>query len=325
MSFYRLSLIAIPAAILLFSILMLDISLAMAQFPALEVKVADTIAFSGQQNAVIPVYMKNWEDTVAAFVLTLMTDHPEYVQFRTDAIDTTASLISGWQFINVGPTYNSGLKIAAMANIVDPPYTPGIGYPQLGDLPLIKVLADINALPDSLLSLSVSITIVDSLNQFNFCDGYGNTLYLAYDTTYDTLWYNCIEWIEDPPGDSTCMGWELVSGPPADSMAVETILNPYLDTIKVDIIDGSLKIKRACQMMGDVDGSESVNMLDIIYLVAYLYKNGPSPYRLAHADVDCNCTISMLDILDMIDYLYRSGGSSTFCSCQEWEDNCITK
>jgi hypothetical protein len=325
MSFYRLSLIAISAAILLFSIFMLDVSSAKAQFPALEVKVADTIAYSGQPNAIIPVYMKNCEDTVAAFVLTLTTDHTEYVQFRTDAIDTTGSLISGWQFVNINPAFNSGVRIAAMANIVDPPYTPGIGYPQLGDIPLLKVLADINALPDSLFSLSVSITIVDSLNHFGFSDGQGNTLYLAYDTTYDTGWYNCIEWMEDPPGDSTCMGWEPVSGPPADSTAVELILNPYLDTVKVNIMDGSLRIKRACQMMGDVDGTESVNMLDIIYLVAYLYKNGPIPYRLAHADVDCSCTLSMLDILGMIEYLYRSGGRSTFCSCQEWEDNCITK
>ncbi|MFH2036765.1 MAG: dockerin type I domain-containing protein [Candidatus Zixiibacteriota bacterium] len=63
---------------------------------------------------------------------------------------------------------------------------------------------------------------------------------------------------------------------------------------------------------GDVDNSGSINILDITYLIAFLYKGGPSPDPLDKADVNNSGDINILDITFLITYLYK-GGAGPFC------------
>jgi hypothetical protein len=64
----------------------------------------------------------------------------------------------------------------------------------------------------------------------------------------------------------------------------------------------------ACEWTcGDVNDDDSVDMLDILYLIAYLYKGGPAPDWSKAADVDNSSSVDMLDILVLIAYLYKSG------------------
>jgi hypothetical protein len=60
-------------------------------------------------------------------------------------------------------------------------------------------------------------------------------------------------------------------------------------------------------MCGDADGSQSINMLDILYLIAYLYKDGPTPDPAEVADVNSDYSVDMLDILYLMAYLYKGG------------------
>ncbi len=73
---------------------------------------------------------------------------------------------------------------------------------------------------------------------------------------------------------------------------------------------------------GDCDGLPGYNMLDILYLIAYLYKGGPAPvpYAICSGDADCNCRTDMLDILYLIAYLYKGGPPP--CTCQQWLAAC---
>ncbi len=52
-------------------------------------------------------------------------------------------------------------------------------------------------------------------------------------------------------------------------------------------------------------------MLDILYLIAYLYKSGPVPVPLESGDVNNSGGIDMLDILYMISFLYKGGPAPT--------------
>ncbi len=63
---------------------------------------------------------------------------------------------------------------------------------------------------------------------------------------------------------------------------------------------------------GDADGNFSVNLLDITYLISYLYKGGPAPVHMQAADPDGSGTINILDITYLIAYLYK-GGSKPVC------------
>lgn len=60
---------------------------------------------------------------------------------------------------------------------------------------------------------------------------------------------------------------------------------------------------------GDLDSSGGINLLDITYLINYLYKGGPPPPDLALADVNHNCLINILDVTHLIYYLYKDGAA----------------
>lgn len=58
---------------------------------------------------------------------------------------------------------------------------------------------------------------------------------------------------------------------------------------------------------GDADGSDAFNLLDITYLISFLYKGGPEPFPYIAGDPDCSTTINLLDITYLISYLYKGG------------------
>lgn len=58
---------------------------------------------------------------------------------------------------------------------------------------------------------------------------------------------------------------------------------------------------------GDADRNEVINILDITYIIDYLYKGGPAPYPEHAGDADCNLVLNILDITYLISYLYKGG------------------
>ena len=64
----------------------------------------------------------------------------------------------------------------------------------------------------------------------------------------------------------------------------------------------------ACEFMcGDADNNKSVNILDVAYIISYLYKGGPAPVSETAADADGNGAINILDVAWLINYLYKGG------------------
>jgi hypothetical protein len=60
-------------------------------------------------------------------------------------------------------------------------------------------------------------------------------------------------------------------------------------------------------LCGDADGSEAINLLDVSFIISYLYKNGPAPEPEAAADADGSGVINLLDVTYLINYLYKNG------------------
>lgn len=60
-------------------------------------------------------------------------------------------------------------------------------------------------------------------------------------------------------------------------------------------------------LCADVNIDASVNILDITWLIDYLYKNGPPPLFPTTADVNRDGTVNILDITYLINYLYKGG------------------
>ncbi len=58
---------------------------------------------------------------------------------------------------------------------------------------------------------------------------------------------------------------------------------------------------------GDANGDLLVNILDAIYIISYLYKDGPQPYPLQIADTNNDGKITILDTTYLLAYLYKTG------------------
>lgn len=70
----------------------------------------------------------------------------------------------------------------------------------------------------------------------------------------------------------------------------------------------SYEVEEGCQYLnGDADGSGGINILDVTYIINYLYKGGPAPDPEMAGDANCSQTINILDVTYLINYLYKGG------------------
>ncbi|KPK99685.1 MAG: hypothetical protein AMJ91_06805 [candidate division Zixibacteria bacterium SM23_73_3] len=58
---------------------------------------------------------------------------------------------------------------------------------------------------------------------------------------------------------------------------------------------------------GDVNGDGEVDLGDVLFLVSYLYKQGPAPEPIERGDVNGDCVIDLGDVLYLVSYLYKHG------------------
>jgi len=64
---------------------------------------------------------------------------------------------------------------------------------------------------------------------------------------------------------------------------------------------------------GDIDGSETINILDVTFLINYLYKDGPGPEPPESGDVNFSGNVNILDVTHLINFIYK-GGPEPICS-----------
>lgn len=60
-------------------------------------------------------------------------------------------------------------------------------------------------------------------------------------------------------------------------------------------------------LCGDANGNGSINLLDILYIINYLYKSGLAPISMEKADINGDGNVNILDITYFIQYLYKAG------------------
>jgi len=58
---------------------------------------------------------------------------------------------------------------------------------------------------------------------------------------------------------------------------------------------------------GDADGSGEVQIPDAVYLVNYLFRDGPAPVPVESGDSNCDAACEVADVVYLINYLFRDG------------------
>jgi hypothetical protein len=73
----------------------------------------------------------------------------------------------------------------------------------------------------------------------------------------------------------------------------------YIDDLKVGPIITTIP--------GDVTGDEKVDIADVLFLINYLFQQGPSFVPLEIADVNCDDVVDIADLVYLINYLFVEG------------------
>jgi hypothetical protein len=65
-------------------------------------------------------------------------------------------------------------------------------------------------------------------------------------------------------------------------------------------------------LAGDANHNGAINILDVSYLINYLYKHGPFPNPVIAGDVNGNSAINILDVSYLINFLYKGGAEPKY-------------
>ncbi|MEZ5357329.1 MAG: dockerin type I repeat-containing protein [Candidatus Zixiibacteriota bacterium] len=73
-------------------------------------------------------------------------------------------------------------------------------------------------------------------------------------------------------------------------------------------------VNNECNVAGDANNDGDVNIGDIVYIIAYIFRGGPPPELVNQSDVNEDCGINLGDAVYLINYAFRSGPAPT-CGC----------
>ncbi len=128
----------------------------------------------------------------------------------------------------------------------------------------------------------------------------------AYPHIYDlaTLKYNPegeLLWIRRDKGPS----WDDLH----PALAIDDSGNVYVAGTSYDSVtnDDYVTIKYIQFLRGDANGDGVINVSDVVYLINYLFINGPAPDPIQAGDVNCDGFVNVTDVVYLINYLFISG------------------
>ena len=83
-----------------------------------------------------------------------------------------------------------------------------------------------------------------------------------------------------------------------------------------DIAEVTITVKPAPVewICADTDGSDAVDIDDVVYLINYIFAGGTSPDPIESGDVDCSGGVDIDDVVYLIAYIF-SGGPEPCADC----------
>ncbi len=114
---------------------------------------------------------------------------------------------------------------------------------------------------------------------------------------------------------SSTEGGYIISGLAAGTYTVSASKVPYHDGTYPDPVEigsgkvSGIDINLPPIQVGDVSGDGLVDIGDVIFLINYLFIDGPAPDPMMTGDVNCDGVVNTGDVIYVINYLYLEGPS----------------
>jgi hypothetical protein len=122
--------------------------------------------------------------------------------------------------------------------------------------------------------------------------------------------YNPILWIET---STDGMVWQTigtisVAGHYEYSIApVEPCTSLFLMFLGGSVFLDEFSLSLTLSHRGDANTDGIIDVSDVVYLITYLYKDGPAPNPLLIGDANCSGLVELGDVVYLITYLYKDG------------------
>lgn len=129
---------------------------------------------------------------------------------------------------------------------------------------------------------------------------------------YDISVWDQLGWETDPtqtsvqigPSEDSIMSF-TVTLPPFPQLASDSLTLKASSQGNSDFVD-STGLWVRIHITGDVNGDAKIDLVDVIYLINYCFKDGPPPHYPEAGDVDCSGLTGLDDVIYLVNYLFKS-------------------
>jgi Dockerin type I domain/Chlamydia polymorphic membrane protein (Chlamydia_PMP) repeat len=155
------------------------------------------------------------------------------------------------------------------------------------------------------LELENCIIAYNKASQAVYCY-YGTLPDISYSDIYgngDGDWVGCIEGMNGSNGN--------ISDAPlfCDTLFIDYTLSPFSPCVGTGVSGTNMgAFGVGCGVYcGDMNHDAVIGVSDAVYLINYIFIEGPAPDPISIADVNCDTHINLVDIIYVINHVFRSG------------------
>jgi hypothetical protein len=95
---------------------------------------------------------------------------------------------------------------------------------------------------------------------------------------------------------------------------LESVLGQNINGFSGSVTSGFLSVTlKPNYLPGDLDGSGTIDISDVVFLIAYIFSGGSPPTPLARGDANCSGGVDISDAVFLISYIFNGGNAPHPC------------